>query len=54
VNKYKVINLLSCAVTIVMARNVYDAIKEGQNHFTEPNRTTAKVQVIGVCNGTSS
>ena len=44
--KYKVINLLSGIVTVVVANNVYSAIKKGQMHFSEPNRKTVPVQVV--------
>ena len=44
--KYKVINLLNGAVTIVIAKGLLDAIRKGQNHFTEPNRNKIPVQVL--------
>ena len=44
--KYKVINLLNGAVTIVIAKGLIDAIRKGQNHFTEPNRNKVPVQVL--------
>ena len=44
--EFRVVNLFSGMVTIVVASNVLDAIKEGQKHFTEPNRSTARVQVL--------
>lgn len=44
--KYKVINLLSGAVTIVIAKGLIDAIRKGQNHFTEPNGNKVQVQVL--------
>ena len=44
--KYKVINLLNGAVTIVIAKGLIDAIRKGQNHFTEPNGNKVQVQVL--------
>jgi hypothetical protein len=44
--KYKIVNLLSGMVTIVIAKGVYDALKKGQNYFSEPNRPKVPVQVI--------
>ena len=44
--EYKVINLLNGMVTIVVAKSVLQAIKEGQKHFTEPNRRKVPVQVL--------
>ena len=44
--EYRVVNLMNGMVTIVVAKGVLDAIKKGQKHFTEPNRSIAKVQVL--------
>ena len=33
-------------VTIVVAKGVFEAMKKGQKYFTEPNRNTARVQVL--------
>ena len=44
--EYRVVNLFSGMVTIVVASNVLNAIKEGQKYFTEPNINTARVQVL--------
>jgi len=44
--KYKVINLLNGMITVVVAKNVYSAMKKGQEHFSEPNRTRVPVQVF--------
>ena len=41
-----VVNLFSGRVTVVVAKNVLDAIKKGQNYFTEPNRRKVSVQVL--------
>ena len=44
--EFRIVNLFSGIVTIVVAKSVLDAIKKGQKHFTEPNRSTARVQVL--------
>ena len=44
--KFKVINLLSGLVTIVIAKGVCDALRKGQMHFSEPNRPLVPVQII--------
>lgn len=44
--EYKIVNLLNGIVTIVIANNVYQAIKKGQKEFSEPNRTNVPVQVL--------
>ena len=44
--KYKIVNLLSGMLTIVIPDNVYSALKKGQKYFTEPNRPVTPVQVI--------
>jgi hypothetical protein len=46
VEEYRVVNLLSGMITIVIAKGVIDAMKKGQKYFTEPNRTIARVQVL--------
>ena len=45
-SEFRVVNLISGMVTIVVAKSVLDAMKKGQKHFTEPNRSTARVQVL--------
>ena len=45
--KYKIVNLLNGAITLVIANSRLQAIREGQDFFTEPNRPTAHVQVLG-------
>ena len=45
-SEYKVVNLLNGMVTIVIAKNVYSAIKKGQKESSEPNRAKVPVQVI--------
>ena len=44
--EYCVVNLLSGLITIVIAKNVIDAMKKGQKHFTEPNSPKAIVRVL--------
>ena len=44
--EFRVVNLFSGMVTIVVASNVLDAIKQGQKHFTEPNRPNAIVRIL--------
>ena len=44
--EYRVVNLLNGMVTIVVAKGVLEAMKKGQKYFTEPNRNTARVQVL--------
>ena len=44
--EYRVVNLLSGMLTIVIAKSVIGAMKKGQKYFTEPNRTIARVQVL--------
>ena len=41
-----IINLLSGIITIVIAKSVFDAIRKGQNYFSEPNRNKIPVQVL--------
>ena len=45
-NEFKIVNLLSGMITIVIAKSVIDACKKGQKHFSEPNRPKVPVQVI--------
>ena len=45
-NKYKIVNLLNGAVTIVVANSYVSALKRGRMYFSEPNRTKVPVQVI--------
>lgn len=45
--KYKIVNLLNGAITLVIANSRLQAIRRGQDFFTEPNRPTAHVQVLG-------
>ena len=45
-SEFRVVNLISGMVTIVVAKSVLDAIKKGQKHFTEPNRPKAIVRVL--------
>ena len=45
-DEYRVVNLLNGMVTIVVAKGVLEAMKKGQKYFTEPNRNTARVQVL--------
>ena len=44
--EFLVVNLFSGIVTIVVAKSVLDAIKQGQKHFTEPNKPKAIVRVL--------
>tara|TARA_A100001201_G_scaffold107236_2_gene91729 strand:+ start:899 stop:1042 length:144 start_codon:yes stop_codon:yes gene_type:complete len=44
--KFKVVNLLNGLVTVVIAKNVFEAIKKGQKEFNEPNRRNVPVQVL--------
>ena len=44
--KYKIVNLLNGAVTVVVAKSYVSAIKKGRRYFSEPNRTKVPVQVI--------
>ena len=44
--EFRVVNLFNGMVTIVVASNVLDAIKQGQEYFTEPNRPKAIVRVL--------
>ena len=44
--EYKVVNLLNGAVTIVIADNVFNAIKKGSKYFSEPNRANVPVRVL--------
>ena len=44
--KYLIINLLNGAVTIIFARSLMKAISQGQEYFSEPNRTKVPVQVF--------
>ena len=44
--EYRVVNLLNGLVTIVIAKNVFEAIKKGQKEFNEPNRANVPVQVL--------
>tara|TARA_R100000995_G_C3418032_1_gene92561 strand:- start:303 stop:446 length:144 start_codon:yes stop_codon:yes gene_type:complete len=44
--EYKIVNLLNGIITIVIAKNVFEAIKEGQKEFSEPNRANVPVQVL--------
>ena len=44
--EYKVINLLTGVVTIVVANSIYQAIRRGKRYFTEPNRNKVPVQVL--------
>ena len=44
--EYRIVNLFSGMVTIVVAKSILDAIKQGQKHFTEPNRPKAIVRVL--------
>ncbi len=41
-----VVNLLNGMVTVVVAKSVLDAVKQGQKYFTEPNRRKVSVQVL--------
>ena len=43
---FKIVNLLNGIITIVIAKNVFEAIKEGQKEFSEPNRRNVPVQVL--------
>jgi len=43
---FKIVNLLNGLVTIVIAKNVFEAIKKGQKEFSEPNRRNVPVQVL--------
>ena len=45
--KYKIVNLLNGAVTLIIANNTLQAIRRGQDFFTEPNRPTVHVQILG-------
>jgi len=45
-NKFKIVNLLNGAVTIVVAKSYVSALKRGRTYFSEPNRTKVPVQVI--------
>lgn len=44
--EYKIVNLLSGIVTIIIAKNVFDAIRRGQSYFSEPNRNKVPVKVL--------
>ena len=44
--EYKVVNLLNGAVTIIIADNIFNAIKKGSKYFSEPNRSKVPVQVF--------
>ena len=44
--EFRVVNLFSGMVTVVIAKSILDAIKEGQKHFTEPNSPKAIVRVL--------
>ena len=44
--EYKVINLLTGVVTIVIATSIYEAIRKGKRYFTGPNRNKVPVQVL--------
>ena len=43
---YKVINLANGLITMVIANSLIEATRKGQKYFTEPNRPTARVQVL--------
>ena len=45
-SRYYVKSILSGAVTVVVARNVYDAVKKGSKYFSEPNRPNVPVRVL--------
>lgn len=45
--KYKIVNLLNGAITLVIANSRLQAIRAGQDFFTEPNRHIAHVQILG-------
>mgnify|MGYP003142400016 CR=1 FL=1 len=45
--KYKIVNLLNGAVTLVIANSFLQAMRAGQDYFTEPNRPVANVQILG-------
>mgnify|MGYP003148858177 CR=1 FL=1 len=44
--KYKVINLLNGAVTVIIAKNLYQASRRGKRYFSEPNRDKIPVQIV--------
>lgn len=44
--EYKIINLLTGMITIVVAKSIFSAIKKGQEYFSEPNRNTTPVQIM--------
>ena len=44
--EFKIVNVLSGLITIIIADNVYSALKKGQKHFSEPNRPLVPVRVI--------
>lgn len=46
VKDFIVVNLLNGMVTVVVAKSVLDAVKQGQKYFTEPNRRKVSVQVL--------
>ena len=44
--KFKVINLLNGAVTVVVAKSYVSALKKGRDYFSEPNRNKVPVQAF--------
>ena len=44
--EFKIVNLLTGLVTIIVADNVYSALKKGQIYFSEPNRKLVPVRAI--------
>lgn len=44
--KYKVINMLNGAITVIDARSKYRAMHKGRKYFSEPNRNKIPVEVF--------
>ena len=44
--KFKIINLLNGAVTVVVAKSYVSALKKGRDYFSEPNRNKVPVQAF--------
>ena len=45
-SRYYVKSILSGAVTVVVARNVYDSVIKGSKYFSEPNSANVPVRVL--------
>ena len=44
--EYYIKSILTGSVTLIVAKNLYSAIKKGREYFSEPNRNKAPVRVL--------